>query len=93
MQSTVECSTVPFLKGSTMKITIQLRNVYGTYKAYPVCDRAKAFARIAKTSTLTPDTLKDIDALGYTFESVHPILKAEMLTFEELNRVMYAQYQ
>jgi formate-dependent phosphoribosylglycinamide formyltransferase (GAR transformylase) len=48
-----------------MQITIEVRNVYGTPKVYPVCDRAKAFAKIAGTNTLTHAALCQIEALGY----------------------------
>ena len=48
-----------------MSITVEVRNIYGTLKAYPVCDRAKAFARIAGSTTLTHSVLTTIEALGY----------------------------
>jgi hypothetical protein len=51
-----------------MKITIRIKDVYGTQKAYPVCDKAKLFARLAGTTTLTHDTRQIIMALGYNIE-------------------------
>lgn len=51
-----------------MKITIRIDKNYGIETAYPVCDRAQLFARIAGTKTLTRNTLRDIDALGYEIE-------------------------
>ena len=51
-----------------MKITIRIDKNYGIETAYPVCDRAQLFARIAGTKTLTRNTLRDIDALGYQIE-------------------------
>lgn len=48
-----------------MIITIQARNVYGNLTYYPICDRAKLFAAIAKTQTLTKDAINKIAALGF----------------------------
>mgnify|MGYP000520569032 CR=1 FL=1 len=53
---------------SVMRITIEVRDVYGTTKFYPICDRAKLFASIAGTKTLTNDAIKQIKALGYEVE-------------------------
>ena len=53
-----------------MKIIINIREVYGVPKAYPVCDQAKVFARIAGTETLTSKTLALIAKLGYEVELV-----------------------
>lgn len=52
-----------------MKITVQIRTVYGVENVYPVCEKSKAFARIARTKTLTLDTLLEIKALGYSIEN------------------------
>jgi hypothetical protein len=51
---------------STKEITVQMRDVYGTEKVYPICDSAMQFASIAGTTTLTVRVLKRIEALGYT---------------------------
>lgn len=51
---------------STKEITVQVRDVYGTEKVYPICDSAMQFASIAGTTTLTERVLKRIEALGYT---------------------------
>jgi hypothetical protein len=48
-----------------MQIKVQIRTVYGVETVYPICDKAKAFASIARTKTLTPETLYQIKALGY----------------------------
>lgn len=50
------------------KIQVQIRDVYGTPKAYPVCDKAKLFAKLANTTTLTHDARQIILALGYNIE-------------------------
>jgi hypothetical protein len=55
-----------------MKITIERRDQYGAPVYHPIDDAAKAFARIAKTKTLTPDALALIRALGYQIEVKHP---------------------
>lgn len=70
-----------------MKITIQLRSVYGRTKAYPVCDHAKAFASIAGTSVLTINTLRNIDALGYRFTN-QALTVTEPLTIDQLRNVV-----
>lgn len=51
-----------------MKITIRINNNYGIETAYPVCETALLFSRIAQTITLTRDTLKLIKSLGYEIE-------------------------
>ena len=70
-----------------MKITIQLRGVYGTIKVYPVCNRAKAFASIAGASTHTRNVLQHIDALGYGFEN-QAISTVETVSLEQLERIV-----
>jgi hypothetical protein len=48
-----------------MLIEVEVRDVYGQPKYYPVCDKAKLFAEIAGMKTLPPDILKKIEMLGY----------------------------
>lgn len=50
---------------STKTITVQIRDVYGVEKVYPVCHDALKFAAIAGTTTLTKRVLKCVEALGY----------------------------
>jgi hypothetical protein len=38
---------------------------YGGFLFYPICDKAKVFADIAKTKTLSYQTIKHIKELGY----------------------------
>lgn len=52
-----------------MQITIEVRSVYGTTKVYPACEKAKTFAQIAGTKTLSHFTLCAIESLGYTIVS------------------------
>lgn len=53
-----------------MKIQIEMKEVYGETKVYPVCEKAKLFARIAGTKTLTRPVLEDIERLGYQLELI-----------------------
>ena len=55
-----------------MKIIIKQVDQYGSTVFHPVCDNAKTFALIAKTKTLTHDTLKAVKALGYQIEVTQP---------------------
>jgi len=56
-----------------MKIIITIREVYGVPKAYPVCEQAKLFARIAGTATLTSQVLALVARLGYEVELVNKL--------------------
>ena len=48
-----------------MNIYVSERNVYGNATIYPQCDKAKAFANIAGTKTLTSVIIAEIKNLGY----------------------------
>lgn len=48
-----------------MKITVEIKNVYGQDKIYPVCDKAQIFAEIAGTTTLLHRNINLIKCLGY----------------------------
>jgi len=52
-------------------ITIEVRDVYGVTKYYPVCPTAKLFAKIANTTTLTDNTYKCVTDLGYKVIVTH----------------------
>jgi hypothetical protein len=54
------------------KITIEIKSQYGQTVAHPVCCKAKLFAKIAGTKTLTMETLKNVRALGYEIEQLAP---------------------
>jgi hypothetical protein len=45
-------------------------DVYGRRVVYPVCDKAKIFAAIAGTTSLTETTLKCIRKLGFDIHVV-----------------------
>ena len=53
------------MSDQAMTIEVRIKNVYGTEKIYPVCDKARAFAGIAGQLTLTHNTIKGIKELGY----------------------------
>ena len=48
-----------------MNITVEIREVYGQSKVYPVCETAQIFADIAGTRTLLPRDIQRIQRLGY----------------------------
>ena len=48
-----------------MSITIAIKNVYGNQTIYPVCEKAKIFAALAGTKTLTVQAIAQIKLLGY----------------------------
>lgn len=48
-----------------MHITVQMKENYGNPMFYPVCEKAKLFAEIAGTKTLTPETLRRVKMLGF----------------------------
>ena len=48
-----------------LTITIQIDKAYGGFLFYPICDKAKTFAKLTKTKTLSYDAIKHIKELGY----------------------------
>lgn len=61
------------------EIRIEVRNVYGVVKYYPMCERAKLFAGIAGTVTLTPQALGKIRSLGFTIVLKQQIIEGEFV--------------
>ena len=55
-----------------MKITVKIKSVYGQPRIYPVCDKAKAFARLTGHKCLSRSDLEIIETLGFEVESVPP---------------------
>lgn len=51
-------------------VHVRVIDVYGKRVVYPVCDKAKVFASIAGTKTLTDSTLMYIKKLGYRLHVV-----------------------
>ena len=51
--------------GNDLVISVRVTDVYGKRVVYPVCEKAKVFADIANTKTLTDTTLRCIQKLGY----------------------------
>ena len=50
-----------------MKLTVEIKNNYGAEVIYPTCQVGEAFARIARTKTLTDQTRLIMKELGYSF--------------------------
>jgi hypothetical protein len=48
-----------------LQITVELKNVYGNEKIYPVCENAHTFAKIAGKKTLDKTDLRHIKQLGF----------------------------
>ncbi len=46
-------------------IFVRIRNLYGRTLYHPVCEKAVLFAKLAKTDTLTLETIDKIKALGF----------------------------
>ena len=57
-----------------MKITVEIKTIYGNRAIYPICKTAKAFAAISGKKTLTSDVIGIIQALGYDIEILTPTL-------------------
>jgi hypothetical protein len=47
-------------------ITVQVRTVYGRETIYPACTVSVLLARLAGTTTITPEAMRTIQALGYS---------------------------
>lgn len=48
-----------------MKITVEIKMVYGNERIYPVCDKALLLAKLAGSVTLTRSSIDIIKKLGY----------------------------
>jgi len=53
----------------TNVIEVEVKDVYGITKYYPICEKAQLFADIAGTKTLTVQVIKKIEALGYSIKA------------------------
>ena len=50
-------------------LIVEKKNVYGVERVYPICNKAKLFARISGNKTLLDEDRKLIAELGYTFST------------------------
>jgi hypothetical protein len=57
----------------TNVIEVEVKDVYGVLKYYPLCDKAQLFADIAGTKTLTLQAIKKIEALGYSIKATRNV--------------------
>lgn len=55
-------------RGDKVKITVQVRNVYGSDLVYPVDDTALTFARLLNVKTFNARQLVTIKQLGYAVQ-------------------------
>ena len=60
------------LDSNDKTVTVEVRDVYGQAKIYPVCGEAQIFAAIAGTKTLLPEDIKRIQMLGYEVKVKQP---------------------
>jgi len=51
------------------KLIVQIKNIYGVNRIYPVCTKSHSFARIAGLKTLQLSTIDEIKKLGYQIET------------------------
>ena len=49
-------------------LIVKKKNVWGSERVYPVCEKAILFSCIAASKTLCPITIANIKKLGYKFE-------------------------
>ena len=54
------------------EITIEAKDVYGRTLYYPACKKAQLFAKLIDKKTLTPETMKIVEKLGYTINIQQP---------------------
>ena len=51
------------------KLIVQVKNIYGVDRIYPVCEKSKSFSQIAGLKTLQPTVIDEIKKLGYKIET------------------------
>lgn len=59
-----------------MRLEVEIRQVYGGPKIYPVNEAARHLAQLAGTETLTGRTLELAQKLGHT---VHEVIKPRLV--------------
>ena len=50
-------------------LIVKKKNVWGSERVYPVCEKAIIFSCIVASKTLCPMTIANIKKLGYRFET------------------------
>ena len=55
-----------------MELTIEAKDVYGITLHKPACEKAQLFAKLIDKKTLTPETIKIVEKLGYTINIQQP---------------------
>ena len=58
-----------------MKVTVEIKEVYGKELIYPVCEKAQTFAMLAKKKTLDRNDIQKIKFLGFEVELKQKELK------------------
>lgn len=53
-------------------IHVCIKHVYGVQNVYPLCDTGKALAELAGKKTFTPQAIRILKNLGYSFEINNP---------------------
>ena len=71
----------------TNEIRVVVKNVYGTDKVYPFCMKARNFAEIAGTKTLTRDTLRLVQLLGYQVRVQPTIINMDQVWVNRLDPI------
>lgn len=66
----MQIETFPTQQHAVSAIMIEVRSVYGELKAYPACPKARVFADLAGTKTLTQASLRLIQELGIEIVSI-----------------------
>jgi hypothetical protein len=63
------------LHDTAMTVQVEMKYSYGLQTFYPVCEKAKIFAKISGNKTLTKPCRDAIQELGYTIEVSVPEVK------------------
>lgn len=50
-----------------MELFVEVKNVYGTEKVYPACEKSKILAAMTDSKTLTNKVITNAKKLGFTF--------------------------
>lgn len=51
-----------------MELFVEVKNVYGTEKIYPACEKSKILAAMTDSKTLTDRVINNAKKLGFTFK-------------------------